>query len=99
MTLVIMGCSKQHQITLDDRLDLAIEEIFADDLYEDVFSESFEILFDPHDYSLLNQMMMKGMIAGPKRSSILRAQNTPCSSPLILEIVAKTGLSIKDSGR
>ena len=47
------SCSKQHPITLDDSLDLAVEEIFADDLYEDVFSESFDILFDPADYFTL----------------------------------------------
>ncbi len=38
MAFVIIGCSKNQQITLGDSLDLAVEEIFADDLYEDVFS-------------------------------------------------------------
>jgi len=52
MAIVLSGCSKQHPINLEDSLDLAIEEIFADDLYEDVFSESFDILFDPSDYSI-----------------------------------------------
>lgn len=52
-TIFISCCSKQHPITLDDSLDLAVEEIFADDLYEDVFSESFDILFDPADYFTL----------------------------------------------
>jgi hypothetical protein len=49
----IFSCSKQPPITLNDSLDLAMEEIFADDLYEDVFSESFDILFDPSDYFTL----------------------------------------------
>ncbi|MCK5465194.1 MAG: hypothetical protein KAI95_19340 [Bacteroidales bacterium] len=50
MAIVLTGCSKQHPITLEDSLELVVEEIFADDLYEDVFSESFDILFDPSDY-------------------------------------------------
>jgi hypothetical protein len=51
MAFILSGCSKQNPIILEDSLDLAIEEIFAADLYEDVFSESFDILFDPSDYS------------------------------------------------
>ena len=50
MAIVLSGCSKQQPFTLEDSLDLAVEEIFADDLYEDVFSESIDILFDPSDY-------------------------------------------------
>ena len=49
--LVFTSCTvnERKAMPLND-LDMAVEEIFADDLYEDVFSESFDILFDPSDY-------------------------------------------------
>lgn len=53
MAIFLSGCSKQNPFSPENSLDLAVEEIFADDLFEDVFSESYDILFDPTDYFAL----------------------------------------------
>jgi hypothetical protein len=53
LVLAFTACSvTEKQATLPDNIDLAIEEVFADDIIEDIFSESYDILFDASEYGI-----------------------------------------------
>jgi hypothetical protein len=41
---------KEKTAPLPDNVDLAVEEVFASDLMEDVFAETFDIIFDLSEY-------------------------------------------------
>ena len=52
--MAFTGCTvnEEKAVPLND-LDLAVEEVFAEDIMEDVMTESYDILFDAFEYGIL----------------------------------------------
>lgn len=64
LVLVFSGCTTKESNTLPvNTLDMAIEEVFAEDIMEDVMTESYDILFDAFEYGILKS---EGEAEGPK---------------------------------
>ncbi len=53
LALAFTACTKkQKKLPFADNLDLTMEEIFADDLMEDIMAESFAVIFDASEYGI-----------------------------------------------
>jgi len=64
LALVFSGCTVTEKKTIPmNTLDMAVEEVFAEDIMEDVMTESYDILFDAFEYGILKS---EGEEEGPK---------------------------------
>ena len=54
LAMVFNACNlSEKPVALPGDIDLAVEEVFAEDVMEDVFSETFDIVFDWSDYGIM----------------------------------------------
>jgi len=54
LVLAFSGCTRNENKTVQiNTLDLAVEEVFAEDIMEDILAESYDILFDAFEFGIL----------------------------------------------